>query len=441
MRKGDLFMPTDTQPLTPEELSGVDALLGVDLLSALMRSTWTWDDRALRRDLSALLVDLAAAERVGQNSATGDAIAAALHARAYASASDFVATVLGPKLIADTGNPLRSQFLGLVGDRARFGKHAYAAWNEVRAESDAYFTEHVNAVDYAAPSSWPTLVADGGPAGLAMAMRGYGHDLSDSPFFASRALAWQAVSAASGSEIAADYERRLRSGDLTGTLAAAEQSGSWDPALVRTRAEARSQQWVLNGSKHYVPAADVADVVFVIARSIAGPSLFAVDARADGLGIEAHPVLDDSRPLFGVTLSDTPARLVSSEGTGGRLMSQLIDSATTALAAEQVGLIEAGIGLLRAGPIADNSRLADLVLAHAAATALWQHALADPTPGAAAAAHIGCSVAAVHCTTTVAELRGPDTATNSLTRRALSGSLLFGGPALAHERLLERLGI
>ena len=32
-----------------------------ETLSALMRSTWTWDDRALRRDLSTLLVEIAAA--------------------------------------------------------------------------------------------------------------------------------------------------------------------------------------------------------------------------------------------------------------------------------------------------------------------------------------------------------------------------------------------
>ncbi len=159
------------------------------------------------------------------------------------------------------------------------------------------------------------------------------------------------------------------------------------------------------------------------------------------MSIAAHPVLDDTRPLFGVTLSDTPATLVGTEGSGGRLMSRLIDAATTALAAEQVGLIEAAIGALRADPAPSDGRLAGLVLDHIAAHALWQRALNEPTPGAAAAAHIGCSAAAVRVTTTVAELRGPDSYTTSLLRRALSGSLLFGGPALAHERLLDRLGI
>ena len=40
-----------------------------------------------------------------------------------------------------------------------------------------------------------------------------------------------------------------------------------------------------------------------------------------------------------------------------------------------------------------------------------------------------------------AELLGPSADTAALFHRALSGTLLFGGPAMSHERLLERLGV
>lgn len=434
-------MPTETQALTHQDASDVDALLTADSLSALMRSTWTWDDRALRRDLSTLLVQLAAAALVDGGTTDPEAITTALRAEAKAYAAGFVASVLGPKLIADTGNPLREHFLPLASAPAQFGRQAHAARRDVAAQADAYFKRHIDSVDVAPPSAWVGLVADGGVTGLATAMHGNGHTLSDAPLFGSVALAWQAASLAAGSEVAADYADRLRSGDLVGALAAAEQTGSWDPSLVRTRAEFDAEQWRLSGEKKYVPAADTADVVFVIARSIAGPSLFAVQAGAEGLSIAAHPVLDDTRPLFGVTLSNTPATLIGSEGSGGRLMSRLIDAATTALAAEQVGLIEAAIGILDAGSLAGDDRLADLILAHSSAHALWQRALNEPTPASAASAHIGCSAAAMRVATIVAELHGPNDTTNSLLWRAFSGSLLFGGPALAHERLLDRLGI
>ena len=51
---------TDTAGLTPEQRAEYLALLTPENLSALMRSTWTWDDRALRRTLSDLIVDLSA---------------------------------------------------------------------------------------------------------------------------------------------------------------------------------------------------------------------------------------------------------------------------------------------------------------------------------------------------------------------------------------------
>jgi alkylation response protein AidB-like acyl-CoA dehydrogenase len=434
-------MPTDIRSLTIEEVYEVDGLLTAERLSALMRSTWTWDDRALRRDLSALLVELDAARLVDDADVSPAAIAATLHARARFSGAQFVATVLGPKLVARGDGPLHDQFSAFASDPARFGRQARAARRGVAAELDDYLSRRLDVVDYAPESTWASLVANEGSRGLGEAMRAYGHGLSDSAFFASKALAWQAVSAVAGCETAATYARRLQADELTATLAAAEESASWDPALVRTRAVEDADKWRLTGAKNYVSAADCVDVVFVIARSIAGPSLFAVESGSGGLTVTPHPVVDGTRPLFGVTLSETPATLLGAEGSGGRLMSQLMDRATTALAAEQLGLIEAATGMVRATPRTADDELAEVVIDHAAAYALWQHALTAATPVAAAAAHIGCSAAAVRAATTAAELTEPDAGARTLLLRALSGSLLFGGPALSHERLLDRLGI
>src|SRR4029450_6351032 len=45
---------------TADELAAFQAGLTPQSLSAIMRSSWTWDDRALRRDLSRLLTGLTA---------------------------------------------------------------------------------------------------------------------------------------------------------------------------------------------------------------------------------------------------------------------------------------------------------------------------------------------------------------------------------------------
>jgi len=431
-------------------------LLTPDSLSALMRSTWTWDDRALRRDLAVLLVDVDAADATGTSADSPQALVRAqtLHARVLSSAARFVATVLGPKLIADTGNPLREHFLSDTIDPARFDRAAATGFASVRDDAPAYIAAQTRQLEYPPAASWMDLVRSDGESGLGSALRGYGNCLSDSPFYGDMGLAWQtlrAVSRDSGQAI--EYADQIAAGTISATLAAAEQTGSWDPALVRARAVETPHGWQVTGVKQFVPAAQSADVVFVIARSTAGPSLFAVTKSAPGVTVTPLDVIDSTRPLSQVAFTDTPAVLLGSEGAGGRLMMRAIDLATTALAAEQVGLIEKAMSMLvvhtiePSGTTEFQTRVAEVALDHVAAAGLWRRALAEDAAGstqaapAAAAAHVGCSAAAVRAATAAASLVGPSPETDAVLRRALSGSLLFGGPALSHERFLERLGV
>ena len=91
----------------------VAAALTPERLSALMRATWTWDDRALRRDLSELLADMMATghlnarafRRMRAGVAPGPemSVAKLMSAQNLTRAARFVSHVLGPRMIADTG--------------------------------------------------------------------------------------------------------------------------------------------------------------------------------------------------------------------------------------------------------------------------------------------------------------------------------------------------
>jgi acyl-CoA dehydrogenase len=82
-------------------------------LAALMRATWTWDDRALRRDLSELLADVMATGhlnarafrrmRAGVPPGPEMSVAKLMYAQNLTRAAHFVSRVLGPRIIADTG--------------------------------------------------------------------------------------------------------------------------------------------------------------------------------------------------------------------------------------------------------------------------------------------------------------------------------------------------
>jgi alkylation response protein AidB-like acyl-CoA dehydrogenase len=105
----------------------VAAALTPERLSALMRATWTWDDRALRRDLSELLADMMATghlnaqafRRMRAGVAPGPemSVAKLMYAQNLTRAAHFVSRVLGPRIIADTGefmkNILAERVLGL----------------------------------------------------------------------------------------------------------------------------------------------------------------------------------------------------------------------------------------------------------------------------------------------------------------------------------------
>jgi acyl-CoA dehydrogenase len=96
------------------ESSGpVAEALSPERLSALMRATWTWDDRALRRDLSELLAGMMATRhlnarafqrmRAGVTPGPEMSVAKLMYAQNLTRAAHFVSRVLGPRIIADTG--------------------------------------------------------------------------------------------------------------------------------------------------------------------------------------------------------------------------------------------------------------------------------------------------------------------------------------------------
>jgi acyl-CoA dehydrogenase len=78
-----------------------------------MRATYTWDDRALRRQLASILAEAMAVHSLnamaGSKIAAGQpvgaerSIAKLVHGRNVTRAAQFVAEVLGPRIIADNG--------------------------------------------------------------------------------------------------------------------------------------------------------------------------------------------------------------------------------------------------------------------------------------------------------------------------------------------------
>ncbi len=317
---------------------------------------------------------------------------------------------------------------------------------------------------------------------LEVVLEEMGAALACSPFFATVVLAAQALLASADEAACARYLPGIAAGRTIATLAAAEGPASWDPAMVSARAERTPAgwapgEWALSGKKSFVIDGAIADLVLVVARSTAGPGLFAVDRGAPGLCTEPMTTLDPTRPMAALTFDQVPAVLIGAEGRGGRLMSRVLDLASVALAAEQAGgarrCLEMSAEYAKTRyqfgrPIgsfqAVKHKCADMLVRVelAEATAREAARLADEAgvePGvaaepavaaefgvAAATAHICCSQAYLFAAAENIQVHGGigftwEHPAHLYFRRAKSSELLFGGPAVYHERLLDRLGI
>ncbi|WP_328766807.1 acyl-CoA dehydrogenase family protein [Streptomyces sp. NBC_00286] len=305
-----------------------------------------------------------------------------------------------------------------------------------------------------------------GPVELGVVLEEMGRALLCAPYFATVVLAAQALLASGDTDACARHLPGIAAGATTATLAVAENSGSWDPALISARAVRDGEgAWKVTGRKSFVIDGTTADLVLVVARTVAGPTLFAVDGTAPGLTAESMETLDATRAMARLTLDAVPATLIGSDGAGGRIMAKVLDFASVALAAEQSGgarrCLETAaeyartrhqfgrpIGSFQAVKHKCADMLVQVELAEAASREAARLAAegSPDYPVAAGVAHVACSRAYMFTAMENIQVHGGigftwEHPAHLYFRRAKSSQLLFGGPAVYHERLLDRLGI
>ncbi|WP_409330003.1 acyl-CoA dehydrogenase family protein [Trujillonella humicola] len=306
-----------------------------------------------------------------------------------------------------------------------------------------------------------------GPVELRVVLEEMGRALLPSPFFSTVVLAATALVASGDQAAQAAHLPGIAAGKATATLAVAEADGQWRTDRLATTAVDTGSGWTLSGEKSLVLDGATADVLLVAAATDRGPTLFAVPGDAPGVTRTPLRTLDPTRRLARVTFAGVAAVPLGSPGSAAGVVDRVLDVATTALAAEQVGgaraCMEAATGYARErvqfgraiGSFqAVKHKCADMFvrvqLAEAAATEAAD-ALAGvegaPAPGVAAAvAHVVCSESFLFAAAENIQVHGGigftwEHPAHLYFRRAKSSQLLFGGPAVYHERLLAQLGV
>ncbi len=304
-----------------------------------------------------------------------------------------------------------------------------------------------------------------GPVELYVVFEEMGAALLCAPFFATVALAAPAIMAVGTPE----DQRRLLPGIADGTtiatLALTDDGGSWDLADTSTLAHEGDHGWTVSGVRSYVLDGAVASLILVPAKTTSGLSLFAVEAGAPGMSVEALATMDQTRKQARLTFAATPATLVGAEGAAAEGLATAVQVALAALAAEQVGgaqrVLDNAVAYAKeriqfGRPIgsfqAIKHKCADMLLdVESAKSAAYYAAWAaqeksSELPIAASLAKSFCSEAYFHCAAENIQIHGGIGFTwehhaHLYFKRAKSSELLFGDPAYHRNLLAQHLGI
>ena len=313
---------------------------------------------------------------------------------------------------------------------------------------------------------WTSLIVpeayDGAGLGyvaLVALMEELGRALYCGPYFSTIALAANAILVAGDDDAKKAYLPGIAAGETTATLAWADG----DAPAVAVR---QGGDWLLSGHKRRVVDGHTADLLIVEARTDDRPQLFAIGAQSEGVERRALPTMDMTRKLAEIHLDRVRVPDAAHLGTGGHaVLTRILDRASVALAAEQVGGAEACLDLATeyakvreqfGQPIgsfqAIKHKCADMLLQVESARSAAYYAgwAVDHAPEEVAevapVARAYCSQAYFQCAGESIQIHGGigftwEHPAHLYFKRARASAALLGSASATRDRLASRLGL
>jgi alkylation response protein AidB-like acyl-CoA dehydrogenase len=307
-------------------------------------------------------------------------------------------------------------------------------------------------------------------AELGIVLEEAGRALLCAPYFASIALAANAILNAATETRKKELLPGLASGETIATLALAEPDGRWDAAGVALTAAPADGAFRLDGTKSFVLDGHTADLIVVVARQPGssgedGLSFFTVPGDAGGLERRLLSTVDATRKQARLEFRGVRAEPLGELGAGAPALARTLDQAAIALANEMVGgaqkVLEATVDYAKVRvqfgrPIgsfqAIKHRCADLLLdVELAKSAAYYAAAAaaegdEELPALASLAKSLCSDAYLKAAAENIQLHGGvgftwEDDAHLYFKRAKSSEVFLGDPTYHRELLAQRLGV
>ena len=305
---------------------------------------------------------------------------------------------------------------------------------------------------------------------LAIVFEEQGRRLLCSPYFATVALATNAILNAGTSDEKAALLPGIASGETIATLAFTEPNGRWDADGITMIAREDGGSWVLDGTKMFVIDGNNADLIVVAARTAgtsgeAGISFFTVAGDANGLTRTALATMDQTRKQSKLEFAGVKAAPLGAAGQGWSALSKTLDQAAVCLSNEMAGGAQfvldmsveyAKVRVQFGRPIgsfqAIKHKCADMLLeVESAKSAAYYSAWAagednEELPVVASLSKAYCSDAYFHATAENIQIHGGigftwEHPAHLYFKRAKSSEILLGDATYHRELLAQRIGI
>jgi alkylation response protein AidB-like acyl-CoA dehydrogenase len=177
-------------------------------------------------------------------------------------------------------------------------------------------------------------------------MEEMGYAALPGPYFSTVILGGCAILAAGSEAQKQEFIPKIAEGALRMTLALSEpETTQFNPSLITVKAKAEGDGWVIDGTKLFVPDANVSDRMVVAARTAGsdtdreGISLFLVETMAPGIGITLLKTVAGDKQCEVVfdKVKVPKAALLGEAGKGFAAVEKTLQIAAVAKCAEMLG--------------------------------------------------------------------------------------------------------
>jgi alkylation response protein AidB-like acyl-CoA dehydrogenase len=188
---------------------------------------------------------------------------------------------------------------------------------------------------------------------LVVLLEEMGYNILPGPFFSTVVLGGLTTLAAGNKEQKRELLPGIASGEIILTLALTEPSVGYDASSVKTTAVAHNGEYMINGTKLFVPDANVADLLLCVARTKEaknpedGITIFLVDAKSPGVECTLLKTLarDKQCEVLFNNAGVPKENILGELDQGWPVVQDALQKATVAKCAEMVGGAQAALDM------------------------------------------------------------------------------------------------